>query len=182
MSKSLLWLLMLALLALWVSNTMEFTFNDSGITDAVNNLTALKNSTSNLTYAIYPNYNLTYGGVTSTNLTEICNVGYSSTIRNVSQSTREAVFAEYNISYPQPTGTTELDHFYALEISGNNFPSNLWVQWSDKIVGAGKGFESKDKLENYLHRQMCAGNITQQQAFDSTRNDWVAAYQECCTS
>lgn len=36
----------------------------------------------------------------------------------------------------------------------------------------------KDKLENRLHKEMCAGNITLKKARDMLVNDWREAYKK----
>lgn len=40
------------------------------------------------------------------------------------------------------------------------------------------GAHLKDKLENRLHKEMCAGHITLKQAQDMLVNDWRVAYKK----
>src|SRR5262245_55325326 len=49
---------------------------------------------------------------------KICVHGYTKTVRNVSTKLRQNVFAEYGISYPQPTGSYEVDHLIPLALGG----------------------------------------------------------------
>src|SRR5208283_748658 len=89
----------------------------------------------------------------------VCKVGYTKTVRDVSLATKEKVFAEYGIPYSQHSNY-EVDHLISLEIGGGNDISNLWPE-NSKITD---GSLTKDKLENYLHTQVCAGKMTIQEA------------------
>ena len=67
----------------------------------------------------------------------------------------------------------EEDHDISLEIGGNpTDPNNLWPEaWAGPW-----GAHVKDRLENRLHREVCAGTITLQQAQHDISTNWVAAY------
>jgi hypothetical protein len=69
------------------------------------------------------------------------------------------VYAEYGIvSYT--TGKYEVDHLISLELGGSNDISNLWPE----AASPQPGFHEKDKVENYLHDQVCSGVISLAQA------------------
>jgi hypothetical protein len=53
---------------------------------------------------LYPNPSLTPGAVLTTDASTICAPGYASGVRDVSTATKERVYAEYAVSYPQPLG------------------------------------------------------------------------------
>ncbi len=55
---------------------------------------------------------------------QICVSGYSSSVRDVSQSLKNEVYAEYGI-YHHATGEYEVDHLISLELGGSNDISNL---------------------------------------------------------
>jgi hypothetical protein len=62
-------------------------------------------------------------------------------------------------------GDYELDHLISLEIGGNPVdPKNLWLQpWERRgarFLPAGEGAESKDVIENRLHRSERFGSDT----------------------
>ena len=78
--------------------------------------------------------------------------GYSEGVRNVPQSEKDRVYAEYGIRRHAP-GSYDVDHLISLELGGSNSFKNLWPQ---KQPGA----RSKDTLENKLHRQLCDGQIS----------------------
>ena len=95
---------------------------------------------------ILPDSACTPGAVLTTNTTIVCKVGYTKTVRDVSEATKKKVFAEYGIPYSQHSNY-EVDHLISLEIGGGNDISNLWPE-NSKITD---GSLTKDKFENYLH-------------------------------
>ncbi len=105
---------------------------------------------------LYPNPTLTPGAVLTTDASTICTPGYASSVRDVSTATKEQVYAEYGVSYPQPTGAYEVDHFIPLEIGGSNDIKNLWLEPATPTPG----FHQKDQFENFEHGQVCDGEIS----------------------
>jgi hypothetical protein len=91
---------------------------------------------------VYPNPTLTPGAVLTTDASLICTPGYASSVRDVSTATKEQVYAEYGVSYPQPTGAYEVDHFIPLEIGGSNELKNLWLESATPTPG----FHEKDQF------------------------------------
>src|SRR4051794_17479471 len=87
---------------------------------------------------------------------QVCTPGYSKSVRNVSQSTKDKVYREYGIRRHAP-GSYEVDHLVSLELGGSNSIRNLWPE---KQPGA----RSKDKLENSLHTEVCDGTLTLHEA------------------
>ena len=65
--------------------------------------------------------------VLTTNTSVVCKVGYTKTVRSVSDSTKKKVFAEYGIPYSQHSNY-EVDHLISLELGGGNDISNLWPE------------------------------------------------------
>jgi hypothetical protein len=61
------------------------------------------------------------------------------------------MYAEYGIA-ERTTGEYEVDHLVPLEIGGGNDIANLWPQ----AAAPPPGFHEKDRVENYLHDQVCA--------------------------
>jgi hypothetical protein len=114
----------------------------------------------------------TPGAVLTTNIKTICTVGYTKTVRDVSDATKKKVFAEYGIPYSQHSNY-EVDHLISLEIGGGNDISNLWPE-NSKITD---GSLTKDKFENYLHAQVCAGKMTIQEAQKEISANWLTYYQ-----
>ena len=70
----------------------------------------------------------------------------------------------------------EEDHFIPLELGGNpTDPKNLWPEPFDTSVPDG-GAQFKDKVEHYLHAQVCAGSLTLEQAQREITDDWYRVY------
>lgn len=67
----------------------------------------------------------------------------------------------------------EEDHFISLELGGNpTDPRNLWPE----PYGPSAGAREKDVVENYLHKQVCSGSMTLQEAQNAIVTDWYAVY------
>ena len=123
--------------------------------------------------SIYPDPDLTPGAVFS-DVTEadVCRPGYARSVRNVSAEEKAAVFKEYGIT-PE-SGKYEIDHFISLELGGSNDISNLWPEPYDPRPGA----HEKDKVENYLHKEIVDGKISLKEAQSEIATDWYKVYQE----
>ncbi len=102
----------------------------------------------------------------------VCRPGYSSSVREVSVAEKNQVYAEYGITNHQ-TGQYEVDHLVSLELGGSNSIANLWPE----PAAPSPGFHEKDKVENYLHQQVCSGAMTLQEAQREIATDWYAVYQ-----
>lgn len=102
---------------------------------------------------------------------EICVSGYSSGVRNVPDSEKNAVYAEYGITSRSP-GEYEIDHFVSLELGGSNDISNLFPE----AANPRPGFHEKDQVENYLHDQVCKGAIALEYAQIKIATNWVEVY------
>ena len=68
----------------------------------------------------------------------------------------------------------EEDHVISLEICGEpKDPLNLSPEPYDATYGA----HEKDKVENWLHEQVCKGKLTLQEAQYDITHDWISVYQ-----
>jgi hypothetical protein len=77
-------------------------------------------------------------------------------VRNVSQATKDAVYAAYGISVHFNGATGEVDHLVSLELGGSNVGANLFPE----AAAPRPGSHEKDRLENRLHAEVCSGQIT----------------------
>jgi len=102
---------------------------------------------------------------------DICVSGYSSGVRNVPDSEKNEVYAEYGITSRSP-GQYEVDHFVSLELGGSNDISNLFPE----AASPKPGFHEKDKVENYLHDQVCSGAMTLEDAQIKIATNWLDVY------
>lgn len=104
---------------------------------------------------------------------QICQSGYSSSVRNVPEDEKNQVYAEYGIA-SHTAGQYEVDHLISLELGGSNDISNLWPEAAQPTPG----FHEKDKVENYLHSQVCSGQISLAQAQQEIARDWLSVYNQ----
>jgi hypothetical protein len=102
---------------------------------------------------------------------QICTQGYARRVRNVPQSEKNQVYAEYGIMSHRP-GQYEVDHLVSLELGGSNDISNLWPE----AASPKPGFHEKDKVENYLHNQVCSGSMSLAQAQIAIATNWLDVY------
>ena len=100
---------------------------------------------------------------------QVCTAGYASSVRNVSQSVKDKVYAEYGIA-KHTQGTYEMDHLISLELGGSNDIANLWPEAATPTPG----FHEKDQVENYLHDQVCSGKIALKDAQTEIAKNWKA--------
>ena len=61
-----------------------------------------------------------------------------------------------------------------LELGGDNVIANLWPEAAEPRPG----FHQKDKVENYLHRQVCAGAMSLTDAQRGIATDWIAVWKQ----
>ena len=113
----------------------------------------------------------TPGDILNVTKSAICKSGYSTSVRNVPDSEKNQVYDEYGITSHRP-GQYEVDHFVSLELGGSNDISNLWPQ----PASPKPGFHEKDKVENYLHDQVCSGAMTLQEAQIKIATNWLDVY------
>lgn len=104
---------------------------------------------------------------------QVCKSGYASSVRHVMTSTKNKVYAAYGITH-HTTGQYEVDHLVSLELGGSNDISNLWPE----AASPKPGFHEKDKVENYLHDQVCSGAISLQQAQIEIATNWLNVYNQ----
>ena len=122
-----------------------------------------------------PNVQLTPGAIRTTDSKEICASTFrTAPFRHTTQSTKNKVYAEYGVAPNRGLckGGCEVDHLIPLELGGLDDIRDLWPQPSQPTPG----FHEKDKLENYLHRQVCDGKVSLADAQAALRIDWYAAY------
>jgi hypothetical protein len=94
--------------------------------------------------------------------------------RRVSSEVHRQAFREYGLTYPQAHGAFEVDHLIPLELGGDNTISNLWPEAAEPAPG----FHEKDKVENFLHRQVCAGAMNLVDAQRQIATDWMRVWKQ----
>jgi len=116
-----------------------------------------------------PDARCTPGAIRTTDARAICAPTFrTGPYRHTTASTKRRVFAEYGITHHRP-GQYEVDHLIPLELGGADVIANLWPEAALPIPG----FHQKDKLENYLCREVCAGRITLPVAQRCLSDNWL---------
>lgn len=126
-------------------------------------------------------------GVTRTDLPEsaICTTKWGLDHRAVTPAMKQEVLARYHMTPADcPSRKIEIDHKRPREMLGADAIKNLWGQCYEKKVPRRTASQSpewgahkKDRLENRIHRDYCAGKITLDQA-NTAFDDWIAAYRK----
>lgn len=122
--------------------------------------------------AVRPDPQLTPGMAGMAGTADVCRPGFAQRMRDVPESTKRQVFAEYGV-IPERGERFEIDHLVPLELGGANDRRNLWPQPFAGTWTAGQ----KDRLENALHRDVCRGREPLGQAQAEIKQDWIGAYQ-----
>ena len=120
----------------------------------------------------FPDSQCTPGTIMDVTAEQVCVKGYTKTARLVTEKTKREVYREYGI-VTHSKGQYEVDHFIPLELGGSNDIGNLWPE----AANPKPGFHEKDKVENYLHRQVCHGKISLAEAQHEIRANWLEVYQ-----
>lgn len=103
----------------------------------------------------------------------ICVDGWTETVRPA-ESVTEAEKAASMTAYGDTgsLGDYEYDHFVPLELGGaTNDPGNLWPE-------PGASPNPKDKVEDYLNREVCDGKMTLSRAQRLIVKNWVKLYRK----
>lgn len=137
---------------------------------------------------IYPDANLTPGAlnpdISQENVGQtICNPNWSTkSIRPPVSYTSPLKVHMLNGGYTyqgdKSPADYELDHLISLELGGSpTSPENLWPEsYKTQAGGTVAGAKEKDKVENYLHSEVCAGKITLSDAQKEIVDDWYRVY------
>lgn len=121
---------------------------------------------------LWPDPHLTPGMTITQDASVVCRPGYAKSVRNVTESEKRRVYAEYRI-VPRHRGEFEIDHLVSLELGGSNDIKNLWPQSYETPVW---NAHVKDKLEDKLHAMVCHGALTLPEAQRAIATDWRTAY------
>lgn len=114
---------------------------------------------------------------------KICAKGFSTkSVRppvNVTNKIKTETMKAYGLD-PSQAKSYELDHLISLTIGGDpQSVQNLWPEpWEkdaahpDGVAAPGTGAQTKDKVENWLHKQVCDRKMTLEAAQQGEAHDW----------
>lgn len=126
---------------------------------------------------LLPDPEATPGATLAVTIQHLCTPGYAKTVRHVTGEEKRHIYALYGAKV-QPKVCCEVDHLIPLELGGSNDLTNLWPQPYTPKPGA----HEKDKLEDALHKEVCAGKMKLQKAQQIISKDWYAEYKEMLAS
>jgi hypothetical protein len=158
-----------------------------------------------INHPMYPDPKLTPGASDPAEVAKpisetICKVGYTTSVRNVTDAEKAQVRQRYGLTLADTqrveivngkrtvTPLGEYDHWRSLELLGSNDVTNLWFQFYDPAPGQINylGARTKDVAEKFLNSEICppspsckrcTGAITVQEAWQQL-NNWPAIYQK----
>ena len=107
----------------------------------------------------------------------ICVAGWTATVRPSSSYTTALKVQQLASGYAAygrtATGDYEEDHLISLELGGSpDSPKNLWPE----PYFVSDGARVKDRIENRLHRLVCAGTLSLRAAQKAIARNWETAY------
>ncbi|MGZ5009202.1 MAG: hypothetical protein ACXV8W_14955 [Methylobacter sp.] len=117
--------------------------------------------------------------IRTTDISDIC-TNSTGQFRKVSKSEKMTVYRRDGVIGGNHTGICagaqgcEVDHRISLELGGSNDTSNLMIQPYFGECNA----HDKDRLENRLHKLVCAGALPIEVAQQEIYDDWKAAYRK----
>jgi hypothetical protein len=121
-----------------------------------------------------PDANLTPGATRTVSRNDVCPAKLREEFYPIPATLAYRVFEKYQILHPSPR-SYEVDYLISPALGGADDIRNLWPQpyasgeWNAHV---------KDALENYLHDQVCAGNLDLETAQRDISVNWISAYQK----
>lgn len=109
----------------------------------------------------------------SCTMEEACRVGYTSTVRpgvSYTNKLKKSQILEHDVDC---SGGCEEDHVISLELCGS--PGDI-LNLSPEPYWPKPGAREKDQAEDYLHRQVCQGKMTLEEAQKEITTDWLSIY------
>lgn len=118
----------------------------------------------------YPNPSLTPGKLSARDTDTVCDPNFrTSSVRHDTTAMKAKVYEAYGLDPHAAPCPCEIDHWLSLEDEGvdgsetrDNLTLNLWPQPYAEPLGA----HDKDRVETWIHKQLCAGSITRAQVPD----------------
>ncbi len=97
---------------------------------------------------------LTTPGIAVSGMTKekVCSVKWGRDVRHVTEAMKRQVCGFYGAA-TCPGPAWEIDHLVSRELGGADDLANLWPQPIQEA-------RVKDRVENWLHKQVCAGRMT----------------------
>lgn len=129
-----------------------------------------------------PDLKLTPGVTVQISLKKLCATKWGRDARKVTPKMKREVFARYGLKGNTDKACKrdangrrcEIDHAISRELAGADDVDNLWPEpYGTKPWNASR----KDRVENRLNREVCAGNISLAQAQKEIKTDYRIPYR-----
>lgn len=120
-----------------------------------------------------PDAKLTPGVSADIDKKQICATAWGKDERHVDEAVKRKVYAAYGFDGPQDKRCPcEIDHYISRELGGADDIRNLWPQPYNGPWNA----HMKDRVENALHKKLCAGTMSLEDAQYGVRH-WTIVYK-----
>jgi hypothetical protein len=120
-----------------------------------------------------PNIHLTPGAIRTVSREELCSAPAKG-FYPIPATLAYRVFEKYKIRNPGQR-SYEVDYLITPALGGADDIRNLWPQ---PYVSGEWNAHVKDALEDYLHDEVCSGNLDLETAQRDISTDWIAAYRK----
>src|SRR5713226_148551 len=106
----------------------------------------------------------------------ICVSGYTQTVRPpVSVTEPQKLESMKSYGFTDSPSNYEFDHLIPLELGGA--PDDMKNLWPEPYYTNPSSYD-KDGFENYLHKQVCSGNMDLQTAQNEIATNWMKYWEE----
>ncbi len=124
---------------------------------------------------LVPNRTWTPGAVRSFDVREICQPGYSKSVRKTSKKLKDKIYKKYDVE--KDPKRYKIDHLIPLSIGGADTEANLWP--SPLFTQPVNGYD-KDRMEFRLYRMVCYEGYNIREVQRALQKNWQFAYDEYC--
>jgi hypothetical protein len=121
-----------------------------------------------------PDPSFTPGSTREVALADICSADREEVVRTVPGPLQQKVFQEYGIR-GVPATEFEVDYLITPGLGGADDVRNLWPEPHSNTVW---NSYVKDQLEDHLHRMVCEGKISLNDAQRDIASNWIVAYKK----
>ncbi len=121
---------------------------------------------------LLPDATVTPGAIRTSDTHELCDPAFrTKPFRKTTAAMKKKVCQEYGAKNCPNVKLGEIDHLTPLELGGLDDVKNLWWQPTPQ-------YHQKDKVENWVKKQVCAGKMDLEQAQKQMIDNWYVLFQD----